>query len=99
MQLHMPNTVKHSVLFDPDLPTTKDVLSAICCVATHYAIKPSFDLAKLAADLSLKLTAPEYADSPLSKEIAKRLLNQWSEIVGEHQALEAKILPMHVTLQ
>ncbi len=99
MQLHMPNTVKHSVLFDPDLPTTKDVLSAICCVATHYAIKPSFDLAKLAADLSLKLTAPEYADSPLSKEIAKRLLNQWSEIVDEHQALEAKVFPAHATLQ
>lgn len=99
MQTQMVNTAQHSILFDPDLPTAKDVLSAICCVATHYAIKPSIDLAKLAADLSLKLTAPEYTDSPLTSEIAKRLLNQWSEIVGEHQSLEVKVLPAHATLQ
>ncbi len=99
MQLNYPNALKNSVLYDPELPTAKDVLSAICCVATHYAIKPSLDLAALAADLSLKLTAPEYADSALSKEIAKRLLSQWSEIVSEHQSLQAKVLPVHATLQ
>ncbi len=99
MQLYRQKPVKHSVLFDPELPTTKDVLAAICCVATHYAINPSFRLAKLAADLSLKLTAPEYMDSPLSTEIAEQLLNQWSEIVDVHQALKIKALPVHATLQ
>lgn len=99
MQLNVSNSLKNSVLYDPDLPTAKDVLSAICCVATHYASKPSFDLAKLAADLSMKLTAPEYADSDLSKEIARRLHHQWSEIVTEHRALALKVLPNHKTLQ
>lgn len=99
MQLQMAAKAIPSVLFDPDLPTSKDVMAAICCVATHYAMKPSLDLALLAADLSLKLTAPEYADSKLIKEIAKRLSNQWDAIVNEHQSLEAQVLPTHQTLQ
>ena len=99
MQLQMAAKETPSVLFDPDLPTAKDVMAAICCVATHYAMKPSLDLAKLAADLSLKLTAPEYADSQLIKEIAKRLSNQWDDIVIDHQALETQVLPAHQTLQ
>ncbi|MES2636819.1 MAG: hypothetical protein V4605_05790 [Pseudomonadota bacterium] len=99
MQLQMTSAKKASVLYDPELPTANDIMAAICCVATHYAMKPSLDLAMLAADLALKFTAPEYAESMMLKDISKRLLNQWDKIVQEHRSTEAKLLPMHTTLQ
>lgn len=99
MQLQMVNAHKNSVLYDPELPTANDMMAAICCVATHYAMKPSLDLAMLAADLALKFTAPEYAESILIKDISKRLLNQWDKIVEEHRSSEADLLPTHATLQ
>lgn len=99
MQLHMIDVKKTSVLYDPELPTAQDVMIAICCVTTHYAIKPSLNLATLAADLALKFTAPEYAESALLKEISQRLLNQWNEIVSEYKDIEIQTLPSHTTLQ
>ncbi len=99
MQIQTSASSTHSVLFDPDLPTAKEMLSAICCVATQYAIKPSHELAVLAWELSQKLTAPEYADTNLIKEIARRLVGQWHGVVQEHQELEAQVLPQHNTLQ
>jgi uracil phosphoribosyltransferase len=99
MQLQMIDAKKMSVLYDPELPTANDMMAAICCVATHYAMKPSLSLAMLAADLALKFTAPEYAESILIKDISKRLLNQWDKIVEEHRNLEAELLPTHATLQ
>ena len=99
MQLHMLKTQKTSVLYDPELPTANDMMAAICCVATQYAIKPSLDLAILAADLALKFTAPEYAESILIQDISKRLLSQWDKIVEEHKSSEAEFLPTHLTLQ
>jgi len=99
MKLQMVNAHKASVLYDPELPTANDMMAAICCVATHYAMKPSLDLAMLVADLALKFTAPEYAESILIKDISKRLLNQWDKIVEEHRNSEAEFLPAHSTLQ
>lgn len=90
---------KTSRLYDPELPTANDMMAAICCVATHYAMKPSLDLAMLAADLALKFTAPEYAETILIEDISKRLLNQWDKIVDQHRSLEAEFLPAHSTLQ
>ena len=99
MQLQMLKANKTSMLYDPELPTANDMMAAICCVATHYAMKPSLDLAMLAADLALKFTAPEYAESILIKDISKRLLSQWDTIVEEHRNSEADFLPTHSTLQ
>lgn len=99
MQLQMVNAKKTSVLYDPELPTAKDIMAAICCVATHYAMKPSLDLAILAAELALKFTAPEYEESTLIKDISKRLLSQWENIVAEYDDVEMQALPAHATLQ
>ena len=99
MQLQMVNAKKTSVLYDPELPTAKDIMAAICCVATHYAMKPSLDLAILAAELALKFTAPEYEESVLIKDISKRLLNQWENIVAEYEDEAVQVLPAHATLQ
>lgn len=99
MLMRMTSAKKASVLYDPELPTAKDMMAAICCVATQYAMKPSLDLAILAADLALKFTAPEYAESVLIKDISKRLLDQWDKIVEEHKQSAAELLPAHVTLQ
>ncbi len=99
MQLQMVNAKKTSVLYDPELPTANDMMAAICCVATHYAMKPSLDLAILAADLALKFTAPEYAESILIKDISQRLLNQWENIVAEYDEEAVAVLPAHTTMQ
>ena len=84
---------KTSMLYDPELPTANDMMAAICCVATHYAMKPSLDLAMLAADLALKFTAPEYAESILIKDIPKRLLNQWDKIVKNTETRKPNFCP------
>ncbi len=75
--------MKPSALYDPDLPTASAVMASLCCVATQYASRPSIDLAHLASTLAYKLTAPEYAESQLITEVAKRLVYQWDQVVRE----------------
>lgn len=76
-----PNNLKRSVLkaqsalFDPDLPTAGDVMVAICCVTTRYALNPSLDLAKLALRLAGNLNAPEVVKSEYLEEVAKKVGN------------------------
>jgi len=72
--------------YDPDLPNASAVMAAICCVSSQFAINPSADLAMLVADLAHKLTAPQYAESKLVTEVAKRLVHQWDAIVHKQQA-------------
>lgn len=69
--------------YDPELPDANAVLASLCCVAARYAARPSRDLAQLAASLSRKLTAPQYAESKLVSEVAQRLVRQWESIVIE----------------
>ena len=99
MQTQTAYLKTHSALFDPDLPTAKEVMGAICCVATQYAINPTLDLAKLAASLARKLTAPEYAETKLIAEIANRMLMQWNEVVSEHLYVETQLMPSNKTMQ
>ena len=74
--------------FDPDLPNASAVMAAICCVSSQYAVRPSADLAILVSDLAHKLAAPQYAESTLITEVAKRLMFQWDAIVDNlHDAL------------
>ena len=72
--------------YDPDLPNASAVMAAICCVSSQFAVNPSADLAMLVANLAHKLTAPQYAESKLVTEVAKRLVHQWDAIVHEQQA-------------
>jgi hypothetical protein len=88
-----------STLFDPELPTVKDVLMAISCVATQYALNPSYDLAKVALGLANNLNAPEYAEAKSIEEVAKKLKLQWDSVVEEYQTIEASIMPQHSLLQ
>jgi hypothetical protein len=80
-------------LYDPDLPDASSVMASLCCVAAQYASKPSMALAELAADLSHKLTAPQYAESRLVTEVAKRLVAQWEAILHQQNGLAASIMP------
>ena len=99
------NNLKRSIvkaqssLFDPDLPTAGDVMVAICCVTTRYALNPSLDLAKLAFRLAGNLSAPEVAKSEHIKEVAKTLIKQWDSVLTEYQVIEASVLPQHQLLQ
>lgn len=79
--------------YDPELPSASAVLASLCCVAARYASHPSAELAKLAASLSRKLTAPEYAESKLVTEVAKRLVKEWEAIVHEQDQLQSALLP------
>lgn len=79
--------------FDPDLPNASAVMAAICCTSSQYVMNPSVDLAKLVADLAHKLTAPQYAESKLVTEVAKRLVCQWDAIVQEQQAGMMNLMP------
>lgn len=99
MQTQLANIKKPSILFDPELPTAKEVMAAICCVATQYALNPSLDLAKTALTLAHKLTAPEYAETKLIVEIAKRLVFQWEEVLREHAYIQSQVMPAHSRLQ
>ncbi len=99
MQTQLTSVKKHSILFDPELPTAKEVMAAICCVATQYALNPSLDLANTALTLSHKLTAPEYAETKLIVEIAKRLVFQWDEVLREHTYIQMQVIPAHSRLQ
>jgi hypothetical protein len=79
--------------FDPDLPNANAVMAAICCTSSQYVMNPSMDLAKLVAGLAHKLTAPQYAESRLVTEVAKRLVSQWDAIVEEQQAGLVNLMP------
>lgn len=85
--------------FDPDLPTARDVLMAISCVATQYALNPSLHLAKLALSLATSLRAPEYAEVETLEEVAHRLTAQWDSVVEEYLIVEAGVMPQHQLLQ
>lgn len=89
----------HSMHFDPELPTAKEVLVAFSCVTTQFAIKPSLALAILARSLAYKLTAPEYADTPLIEDISKRLVSQWESVVREYKEVEMLMSASNGTLQ
>jgi hypothetical protein len=84
--------------YDPDLPNANAVMAAICCVSSQFIVHPSADLAMLVADLAHKLTAPQYAESKLVTEVAKRLVNQWDEIVREQQANLMDATPLSESL-
>ena len=88
-----------SSLFDPELPTASDVMVAICCVTTRYALNPSIDLAKLALRLAGNLSAPEIAKSEHLEEVARNLVTQWGSVLTEYQLMEASIMPQHDLLQ
>jgi hypothetical protein len=85
--------------FDPDLPNASAVMASLCCVATQYASQPSLELAKLAASLAHKLTAPQYAESKLVVEVAKRLVRQWGAVLDDQNALLRNLMPSSPYLQ
>ncbi len=99
MQKQVSSLKAPSELFDPELPTSRELMAAICCVATQYALKPTQELAILASELAHKLTAPEYADTKLIEDIAERLVQQWTRIVSEYGAEDSWLLTSHNTLQ
>ena len=99
MHIHTVSASKHSVLFDPELPTAKEVMAAMCCVATQYALNPTLEMAQSASSLAHKLTAPEYAETKLIVEIAKRLVQQWDEVLREHLYVETQLMPANNTMQ
>ena len=99
MQIQTVQVGHHSKLFDPELPTAKEVMAAMCCVATQYALNPTLDMAKSASSLAHKLTAPEYAETKLIVEIAKRLVFQWDEVLRGHLYIETQLVPTSNTLQ
>ena len=99
MQIQIVQEGNHSKLYDPELPTAKEVMAAMCCVATQYAINPTLEMAQSASSLAHKLTAPEYAETKLIVEIAKRMVFQWGEILHEHQYIETQLVPASNTLQ
>lgn len=85
--------------FDPDLPNASAVMASLCCVATQYASQPSLELAKLAASLAHKLTAPQYAESKLVVEVAKRLVRQWDEVLDDRNDALRNLMPTSPYLQ
>lgn len=85
--------------FDPDLPNASAVMASLCCVATQYASQPSLELARLAASLAHKLTAPQYAESKLVVEVAKRLVRQWDEVLDDQNEALRKLMPSSPYLQ
>ena len=99
MQVQTVSASKHSVLFDPELPTAKEVMAAMCCVATQYALNPTLEMAKSASSLAHKLTAPEYAETKLIVEIARRMVQQWDEVLREHLYIETQLMPANTTVQ
>ena len=78
---------------DPDLPDASAVMASLCCVAAQYASNPSLELAALAASLSRKLAQPQYAESRLVSEVARRLVKQWEAIISERNMTFATVVP------
>lgn len=89
---------KHEATYDPELPDASSVMASLCCVAVQYASNPSLELARLASDLSYKLTAPQYAESKLVIEVAKRLVRQWGAILQEQNGLAVSVVPASLAL-
>lgn len=85
--------------YDPDLPNASAVMASLCCVATQYASRPSMELAKLAASLAHKLTAPQYAESKLVVEVARRLVKQWEEVLNDETDILRNVMPASPYLQ
>ncbi len=85
--------------FDPELPTAQDVLMAISCVATQYAVNPSLNLAKTALNLANNLSAPEYTNAASIKVVAQQLMQQWDSVVEEYLLIEASVMTQQTTLQ
>ena len=90
MRVQTNHSMASSSLFDPDLPTARDVMTSLCCVATQYASEPSLDLALLGFGLAQTLTAPEYAESDLIVRVSKQLLDQWQSLLHAHQECEVQ---------
>ncbi len=85
--------------YDPDLPDAKAVMASLCCVASQYASNPSLELAQLAASLAHKLTAPQYAESKLVEEVAKRLVRQWQHVLDDQAGTMRDLMPASPYLQ
>lgn len=85
--------------FDPDLPDAKAVMASLCCVASQYASNPSRELAQLAASLAYKLSAPQYAESRLVEEVAKRLVRQWQQVLADQTDTMRDLMPESPYLQ
>lgn len=85
--------------YDPDLPDAKAVMASLCCVASQYASNPSLELAQLAASLAYKLTAPQYAESKLVEEVAKRLVRQWQHVLDDQVGTLRDLMPASPYLQ
>ena len=90
MMAQLNRGMSGSGLYDPDLPTARDVMASLCCVATQYASEPSLDLALLGFGLAQTLTAPEYAESDLIVRVSKQLLEQWQSLLHAHQEFEVQ---------
>lgn len=86
-KVRLVNVGEERATFDPDLPDANAVMAAICCVSARFAANPSLELALLASDLSFKLTAEEYAESPLISGIARHLVKQWDVVVNQYDAM------------
>lgn len=97
--LDMQTISTQSALFDPELATASDVMMAVCCVATRYALNPSLELAMLALRLAGNLSAPEVAKDEKVAEVAEMLITQWNSVLIEHQRIEASVMPQHDLLQ
>jgi hypothetical protein len=89
----------HEAQYDPDLPDAKSVMASLCCVASQYASNPSVELAQLAASLAHKLTAPQYAESKLVEEVAKRLVRQWQHVLDDQAGTLRDLMPASQYLQ
>lgn len=85
--------------YDPDLPDAKAVMASLCCVASQYASNPSRELAQLAASLAYKLSAPQYAESRLVEEVAKRLVRQWQQVLADQADTMRDLMPESPYLQ
>lgn len=85
--------------YDPDLPDAKAVMASLCCVASQYASNPSRELAQLAANLAHKLSAPQYAESRLVEEVAKRLVRQWQQVLADQADTMRDLMPESPYLQ
>ena len=85
--------MESTAVFDPDLPNASAVLASLCCVTARFASHPSAELADLAVELSRKLSAPQYAESKLVSEVARRLLKDWQAIAGEQHAMLTAVIP------
>ncbi len=85
--------------YDPDLPDAKAVMASLCCVASQYASNPSRELAQLPASLAHKLSAPQYAESRLVEEVAKRLVRQWQQVLADQADTMRDLMPESPYLQ